>query len=257
MDRSLRQKFLIWVFLIFIPIKTLGLDAFEIQVYDSNINDVGVFILENHVNYVISGLTSPDYTGQLPNNHLIHWTYEFARGMTPSWELGAYLQTATTLNPQVYYAGVKLRSKFAVPKKSLADSRFQLGVNVEISNIPNTFEQSRWGGEIRPIFGYSWSRVTAIINPNLEFNFNLTNIPAFSPLMKISLDTLHGYALGLESYSGTGQINNVGSFDQQEHYLFATFDLLGRALELNAGIGGGLTSSSNSAVIKTIVGFEL
>jgi hypothetical protein len=87
-----------------VPVRANALDAFEIQVYDDKINNVGTYTLENHVNYVISGLTIPDYPGQIPANHLAHWTLEFTRGMTPFWELGAYFQTAYSLDPKIYYA---------------------------------------------------------------------------------------------------------------------------------------------------------
>src|SRR6516164_3019420 len=68
-------------------------DPFEIQVYDGTANRPGVFGLELHANYVANGLESAP-PPELPTHHVTHLTLEPSIGVTPWWELGAYLQSA-------------------------------------------------------------------------------------------------------------------------------------------------------------------
>jgi hypothetical protein len=65
-------------------------------------------------------------------------------------------------------------------------------------------------------------------------------------------------ALGIEYYSSFGPIAHPSSWTEQEHYLYEAFDLLSvERVELNAGIGEGLTEASNALVVKVIVGYAL
>src|SRR5271165_7140253 len=64
--------------------------ADEIQVYTGEINEVGQFSVQQHLNYTIKGLTEPAYPGALIDNHALNGTPEFAYGVTPWLELGLY-----------------------------------------------------------------------------------------------------------------------------------------------------------------------
>jgi hypothetical protein len=248
--------YVLGAFFSLLPIQALAIDAFEIQVYNGSINSIGEYSLETHLNHVFSAKKTPDFEEQTPYAHLTHLTFEFARGMTPFWEAGAYLQTAITQSPNLEWAGVKLRSKLVVP--DVEKTHFHLGVNTEISNIPSHYEDARWGFELRPIIGYTWEWVTVLFNPIFDVAFSGdSQVPAFEPALKTMVDTHQGFGLGFEYYADFGELNTVGGLDSQEHYLFGAFDLIGKSLELNVGIGAGLTSSSNGLVAKAIVGHAL
>lgn len=233
----------------------LALDAFEYQAYDSEINKVGEFSLETHLNSNLVGKTTPDYAGKIDENHLSHLTFEFARGMTSFWELGTYLQTALAEDGIYRYAGVKLRSKFVVPRHE--GDRLQLGVNFEISNVPAGFEQDQWGSEIRPIIGYTVARWTVLFNPiiDVDLTSGKSAAPDLSPALKVAFDTKLDFALALEYYSDLGEVNSMPSVDHAEQYVFAAYDLLGGPYELNLALGAGLNGTSNSTVAKGIFGF--
>lgn len=232
-----------------------AMDAFEYQVYDNEINKPASYSLETHVNTNIKGTAEPDYLGKLDEDHLTHLTLEFARGMTANWEMGAYLQTAMGKDGIYRYAGAKLRSKFVRPRTE--GNPFQYGVNFEISNVPSEFELDRWGGEIRPIFGYTIDRFTFLINPIIGLNLtplkSLT--PAFSPAVKGLFDTKEGYGIGLEYYGDFGEIDRVPVLRNGPHYIFVVLDLLNGPIELDLGLGAGLVSSANPCVAKAIFGF--
>ncbi len=215
------------------------MDPFEIQVYDGKVNEVHENSLENHLN----------------KGDDAHLTFEFAHGMTPYWELGAYLQTALNAQNQYRYGGAKLRTKFVNPTVK----PWHLGVNFEIANIPTEFEEDRWGGEMRPIIGYEWKRLLILANPILEFGRvnGPIRTPSFSPAVKIGYDTLQGYRLGFEYYASFEALNALKSLDESEQYLFGAYDLLNSNLELNVAVGFGFGAPSVNSIVKVIFGFPL
>ena len=66
----------------------------EIQVYNAEINEVGQFSIQQHLNYTITGIPTPAYPGALISNHALNGTPEFAYGVTPWLELGLYVPWA-------------------------------------------------------------------------------------------------------------------------------------------------------------------
>jgi hypothetical protein len=191
-------------------------DPYEIQVYDGSADEPGHAGIEMHLNRASGG--GP-----------INITFEPSYGVLSWWELGAYLQTSDG-----HYEGAKLRTKFVTPEGFHPNLR--LGLNGEIARIPN----EGWGGEIRPIVAWENARFLLAVNPNIGFPLS------FEPgaMAKVKLGPL---AAGLEYY---------GSPAEGEHYLFEAFDLLSLAkVELNAAIGEGLTSASQSLIFKMIVGY--
>lgn len=235
----------------------MATDAFEIQVYDGEINAVGEYTWENHLNHVLTGKRIPDFDGQVSFSHLSHWTLEFARGMTDYWELGAYIQTAMSSEPKAYWGGAKLRSKFVMPRSRMGN--VHLGVNFEVSDVPaGLFEEDRWALEVRPILGYSWERATVLFNPILSTSLSgESHVPELEPAFKAFYEVRKPYALGVEYYAGLGPWNEISGLSTQEHYLFGAFDLLGAPYELNIGLGKGMTDHSNGLVFKAILGFKL
>lgn len=233
-----------------------ALDAFETQVYDSGINEIGKKSLEVHLNNVLDGKRDPEYPEQIANHRLSHMTFELALGITDFWELGAYLQSVITTDTQLKYAGVKLRSKFIVPKS--VSGHYQLGINFEISNVPKAFEPIQYSAEIRPILGYDWDQITFLINPILGFNLfeQLDTNPTFAPATKIKYETNRGYGLGLEYYVDFGSTKQMDSLNRAEQYIYLAYDKSGGPFELNIGFGRGLTAQSNSYALKTIIGTE-
>lgn len=246
-----------FVFLLGSPL--LAVDAFEIQVYDSEINEIGKYSLETHLNHVFAGTKVDPEPGLLTSAGSSHLTFEFARGMTPFWELGFYLQTAVSALPQGYYGGVKLRNKFVLPRKE--SSTFHLGVNVEVSDIPTNIEPDQFGMEIRPIIGFEDHRFKLLFNPILESALTGSDalVQEFTPALKLMYKATKSDGVGIEYYSGLGPINRFSSLamPNTEEEIYIAWDLLGSSLELNVGAGWGFTNSSNGFVFKVIIGTEI
>ncbi|HZU97072.1 MAG TPA: hypothetical protein VFF73_10285 [Planctomycetota bacterium] len=233
-------------------------DAFEIQVYDSDINAPWTPGVELHLNWVTLGRDTPAYRGAVPTDQLVHMTLEPALGITDFWELGCYIQGAW--DPKgagggdAWFGGAKLRSKFVVPR-TVSDI-FDLGINFEVSWVPHRFEESPWGSEIRPILGVRYGGFELHVNPILSFGWSgeKVGVPDFEPCGKVMWDTTLGFGVGVEYYTGLGKIDHIPAFEKQEHAVFIAFDLIDGPIELNAAVGRGLTEASNPWTLKAIIG---
>jgi hypothetical protein len=245
-----------------------AIDRFEIQVYQSDINEPGQLGLELHLNYTAQGTKEPEWDGQVPPWHAFRTTLEPAIGVTEWLELGAYLQFLTAPGGVAEFGGWKLRAKLVLPER--ISGSWMLGLNVELSNVPIAVEQERWANEFRPILGWHGERWLVSVNPIV--GWSLTGPDAFRPDLepcgKVAWDTRLGFSIGAEYYSSLGFVNDLLPRDQQEHLLFAVVDLVPRApepphgspshaseWELNLGIGGALTDAPGPHVlVKAIVG---
>ena len=232
-------------------------DAFEIQVYDPGINPPLSPGIEVHVNYVARGHTQPDYPGAVPTDQLVHVTFEPSFSITSFWELGAYLQVAVDPKGdggQAWFAGWKLRSKFVLPEEQ--SGIFDLGVNLEFSDVPHRFEEGVTGAEVRPILGIRYAGFRVDANPILTWGFEgkHVGVPDFEPCLKANWDTTLGFTIGAEYYAGLGPVDHMPRLEKQEHYVYVVFDLLDGPFELNVGVGRGLTEASNDWTLKAIVG---
>jgi hypothetical protein len=63
----------------------------EIQVYDAEIADQGVFNLMIHTNFTPIGRKTPDFPGGIIPNHSVNGAAEWAYGVTDWFEQGLYL----------------------------------------------------------------------------------------------------------------------------------------------------------------------
>jgi hypothetical protein len=243
---------------------TFAMDAFEIQVYQNDVNAPGQFGLEGHINYTIDGRKRASYSGEQPPNHVGRLTFEPAFGVTEFLELGGYLQTMMNGDGHYEYAGVKLRGKFVLPQRHTG--KFFFGINVELGRVPRAVEAEGWANEFRPIAGWYDGHWLFDVNP--IFGYALSGSeklkPDFEPAGKLGFNTQLGFMLGLEYYSGLGLLTSPSPLSEQEHLVFATFDLAQAAQstveqpwELNVGIGKGLTQATPQQwIAKAIVGYS-
>jgi hypothetical protein len=60
--------------------------------------------------------------------------------------------------------------------------------------------------------------------------------------------------VGVEYYSDFGALGNFSPVDQQRHTLFGVTDFTVFGLDVNFGVGFGLTDSADKIVTKMIIG---
>jgi hypothetical protein len=235
-----------------------AVDPFEIQVYDATANAPGVLGLELHVNTVAIGLTTSPSPPEYPEDGQSHFTLEPSLGLFPWWELGAYFEMALRGDQAFDYAGVKLRNKFVTPPGW--NAHWRLGLNIEFSLLPQGYDRSRWGNELRPIVAWENDRFEFAINPIVDTSLAHPDWgvgPSFEPCL-MALYKLHdAVSFGIEYYADLGPFGSgFLPLSEQEHYLFEVFNLLAvKRFELNAGVGEGLTAGSNGLIFKTILGY--
>ena len=233
-----------------------AVDPFEIQVYDGTANSPGVPGIELHVNRVFDGLRTAA-APELPQHHQSHFTLEPSLGVLPFLELGAYLQTALNADGSFDYAGTKLRAKLVTPPGW--HEHLRLGLNTELSLLPERYDRNRWGGELRPIVAWENERWLFAVNPIVGVPLGPPDVhdgPTFEPAAMAKVKVEDVAAFGLEYYASIGAIASPSPISDQEHYLYEVVDLLAvKHFELNAGVGEGLTSASNGFVVKMILGY--
>lgn len=235
----------------------LAVDPFEIEVYDGTANQPGVPGVELHANSLPSGRRE-SIGPELPPNHQSHFTLEPSLGLLSWWEIGGYLQTTLRGDGTFEYAGTKLRSKFVTPP-SFSD-RVRLGANFELALLPEHYDRNRWGAELRPIAAYEGKHWLFAFNPIVDIALagpDRREGPTFQPAATAVFKVFEVASVGVEYYGNLGPFSGFVPWREQEHYIFEVFNLLAAPhVELNAGIGEGLTAGSNPLTVKMIVGYS-
>ena len=76
----------------------------------------------------------------------------------------------------------------------------------------------------------------------------------FEPNLKLSYQFFPATSFGVEYYGSTGYINHFESIDNEEHAIYAVYDLTGNAKwKLNIGAGFGITQATDKMVGKILV----
>src|SRR5258706_8299539 len=224
----------------------------EIQVYNAGIAAPGQFTIQQHLNYIPLGVKEPPFPGGLVSHSSINGTPEFAYGVTDWWEVGLYLPFAIQ-DRQFLSESFKLRTLFVSPN---AEARnFFYGVNFEFSNTTPKFSQTRFGLEIRPIIGIRNADYEFIVNPIVDIGFGKNGEADFAPAARLARKLRPDLFVGLEYYADFGEIGNLLKPADQQHTLFAVTDFKVGILDVNLGVGYGLTPASDRWVVKTIVGY--
>jgi hypothetical protein len=229
-----------------------GAQTDEIQVYDAEIAPPGVFNLTWHNNFISSGAGTPSFPGAIVPDKSLNGVTEWAYGVAPWFEAGLYFPLySITRDNSVLYNGFKLRALFVSP--DAANRQVFYGVNFEFSFNTQHWNERRYTSEIRPIIGTHVGRFDFIFNPIVDNSYdgfsNLEFVPATRVAMKVS-DT---YKLALEEYDDFGRISHFFPGSKQSHQLFAVVDIHARHLDIEVGLGAGLTSASDHRTVKLIL----
>ena len=232
-----------------------AVDIFEIQVYQGDINDAGQAGVELHTNFVARGRATAEFDGEEIPDRSLRFTLEPSYGVLPFWELGAYLQLETAPSRgRAQFGGFKLRSKFVLPRGRTGP--FILGLNLEVGRGVAALGTLGWDSEVRPIIAWERGRWFVAVNPILGWALSgdASAAPAFEPCAKVRFDTHRRVAVGLEYYAGLGRLTDLPAPRQQQHVVYLAGDLLGGPIELNVGLGRGLSAVTDAWTLKVIVG---
>jgi hypothetical protein len=229
----------------------------EIQVYDGAIAERGVFNLTLHNNFTPIGLKAPAFSGGLIPDKSFNGVPEWAYGVTDWFEAGLYLplysisrDRGATIN------GGKLRLLFTRPHAT--DHTFFYAMNFEFSNNAKHWDPRRFTSEIRPIIGFHLHPVDIIMNPILDNSYigGFKKLD-FAPATRIAYNASPKWALAVEEYADLGPLNHFFSESQQSQQIYAVVDHSSKFINIEAGVGFGLTSASDKLTLKLILSRDL
>jgi hypothetical protein len=233
-----------------------AIDFYEIQIYPTETTPPGILSLELHSNSVISA-TGAQAHAQL-NPYEIHETIEGTYGLTPHIEIGQYLATAKLSNGEYEYAGARTKCHFGISATDSWPLRF--GGNIELDYMRRAAEDQPLTLEMRPIVETSFGGFLLIANLAFEKPFRGPGTHqgvTFAPSGQISYRLVPWLAPTLEYYGDMGAVSHLPAVQEQQHFLVPTLNLfILPQMELNAGIGYGLTHASNGIFLKAIFGWD-
>jgi hypothetical protein len=228
----------------------------EIQVYDGNLAAVGVFNLTWHNNYTPDGLKEPSFPGANTSDKSLNGVPEWAYGVTPWFEAGLYMPLySIDKNLGAVLNGFKLRTLFAVPHAD--DRTFFYGANFEFSFNTKHWDPKRFSSEVRPIIGWHLHPVDIIVNPIFDTEYDGVKNLEFVPAWRIAYNLDDKNAIAVEEYSDFGPVHDFAPWEGQAHQLYAVFDRSTDFVDIEAGIGFGLTDASDKVQLKLILSRDL
>lgn len=229
----------------------------EIQVYDGAIAEPGVFNLTLHNNLTPLGLKSPAFPGGLIPDKSFNGVPEWAYGVTPWFEAGLYLPLYSVSQDRgATINGGKLRMLFTRPHAG--EHMFFYAINFEFSYNAKHWDPRRYTSEIRPIIGFHLHPVDIIVNPILDNSFigGFKGLD-FAPATRVAYNLSPKWALATEEYADFGPLRNFYPADQQSQQIYAVVDHTSKFLNIEAGVGFGLTSASSKVTLKLILSRDL
>ena len=224
----------------------------EIQVYDAEIAAPGVFNLTWHNNFTSSGSGTPGFPGTIVPNKSLNGVSEWAYGVAPWFEAGLYFPLySITRDNSVLYNGFKLRTLFV--SSDAANRGVFYGVNFEFSFNTAHWNERRHTSEIRPIIGTHVGRFDFIFNPIVDNSYNGFSNLEFVPATRVAMRLSDTFKVALEEYDDFGRVSHFFPASRQSHQLFSVIDIHTHGVDIEAGLGAGLTSASDHRVFKLIL----
>ena len=229
----------------------------EIQVYDGAIAEVGTFNLTWHNNFTPIGQKTPAFPGALVNNHNLNGVTEWAYGVTDWFEAGFYMplySLSADRGPSIN--GGKIRLLFAEPHAD--NRRFFYAVNFEFSYNSKHWDPSTYTSEIRPIIGVHLRPVDIIVNPILDNSwYGGFKSLDFAPASRVAYNLSDKSAVAVEEYAEIGPLRQFYPVNEQAHQIYGVFDRKTSFMEIEAGVGIGITGVSDKLTFKLLLSRDL
>ena len=227
----------------------------EIQVYDGGLAAPGIFNLTWHNNFTPKGVDTPAYPGAVVADRSFNGVTEWAYGVTNWFEAGLYLPLYThDKNSGWGIDGAKLRALFAVPHAD--DRTFFYGANFEFSYNAKRWDQTRFTSEVRPIVGWHLKPWDIILNPIVDTAYDGAKNLEFVPAIRVAYNFESGWALAAEEYADYGRFGNWASGGEQAHQLFAVVNRTIGSVDVEAGVGVGVTDATDRVTMKLLVAYD-
>jgi hypothetical protein len=239
------------------PWPAAGQNNFEIQVYGSDTVAPGTTMVELHSNVAAEG-SRRTLDHVLRTQGAFHETLEITQGITSWFETGFYIFTSIQPDTTWEWVGNHIRPRVRAPESWHLP--VGLSLSSELGYQRRAFSVDTWTLELRPIIDKQWGPWYVSINPVLDRAIQGESVKKgfeFLPAAKVSYNVTPKVAIGLEYYGALGSVTHFDRAHEQQHQLFPVIDLdLGPKWEFNAGVGFGLTRSTDRLIIKMILGYR-
>jgi hypothetical protein len=229
----------------------------EIQVYDGAIAEPGVFNLTLHNNFTPMGPKTPAFPGGLIPDKSLNGVSEWAYGVTDWFEAGLYFPLYSVSKDRgATINGGKIRMLFTRPK--VAEHSFFYAINFEFSYNAKHWDPRRYTSEIRPIIGFHLHPVDIIVNPILDNSYvgGFKRLD-FVPATRVAFNYSSKWAFAVEEYADFGPLRHFYSGSEQSQQIYGVVDHTTKLLNIEAGVGFGLTSTSSKLTVKLILSRDL
>jgi len=155
----------------------------------------------------------------------------------------------------VSWNGLTVRNLFITPGADQRDIFYGLSVqfgytpqNAAFPAIANTNTQFSAG--LSPILGFHHEGFELILSPTLAFGLGSGAATALAPAARLTRKITETFDVGVEYASTLGGIGSISPLGQQAHIVYAVTDFKLGAVDVNLGIGYGLTTSSSGLATK-------
>jgi hypothetical protein len=229
----------------------------EIQVYDAEIEELGKFNVMVHSNFAPIGRTTPAFPGGIIPNHSVNGAVEWAYGVTDWFEQGLYfpVYTAYSEDRGGSLNGFKLRELFVRPHAH--DQTFFYGVNFEFSVNYTYWEPRHFTSEVRPIIGLHLHPFDIIFNPIVDTDYTGFGNLEFVPATRIAYNPNDKWAVAVEEYADAGPLHHLYAVRDQFHEVWAVMDHETRFLNIETGVGVGVTGAADRLTFKLMLSRDL
>jgi hypothetical protein len=236
-------------------IPSLAQENYEIQVYAAPTVKPGLTMVELHNNFTVDGSRTVE-NGVRPTRHMFHETVEITRGWTPWFETGFYIFTAADTTYGWNWVGDHFRPRVRAPDSWKLP--VGLSMSAEVGYQRKAYSPDTWTLELRPVIDKQIGRLYLAFNPTFDRALHGASVSdglIFSPNIKTGVTITNKINAGFEYYGALGSITGFSPLRDQEQQFVPSIDLnFGPAWEFNAGVGVGVTRSTDHLILKMIVG---
>jgi hypothetical protein len=233
-----------------------AIDFYEIQIYPVETDPQYHLDLELHSNSTTTAV-GQEAKSQI-DPYQIHETIEATYGILPHVEVGQYFCTAKLDDGHYEYAGSRTKMHFGIPQTM--DWPVSFGGNIELDYMRRAAEDQPLTLEMRPIAETHLGPVLIVANLPFEKPFagpGTHKGVTISPQGEIQYDDLLEWlSPAVEYYGDMGALQPLPAIQHQQHFIVPALNLdFFPQLEVNIGVGFGLTRASNGTFVKTIIGW--
>lgn len=131
-------------------------------------------------------------------------------------------------------------------------------MNFEFSLNAARWDVTRVTSEVRPIVGWHVTKkYDVVFNPILDTAYDGFGGFDFAPAARLAYNASPSWAVAAEGYFDFGPLNNLYHPNQRGEQIYGVVDHTGGWMDVEAGVGFGLNSSSDKLTLKLILSKDL